>query len=152
MLGSGFLFTAQYWLQAALSLQQFYAADQIPIKMSTAVSLTRSGLPRIIPPFHRKMIRRKDERADKLVKLYLSLLSVHKVIPFAPKVSVKTFESITTPLTLRKELFTYVDDFVANVPKLLSSIGMSLRFGLFPLNRGLDSYRLGSQSQMTLCS
>lgn len=28
------------------------------------VSLTRSGLPRIIPPFHRRRILRKDDRAE----------------------------------------------------------------------------------------
>ena len=43
-------------------------------ELSVPISLTRTGLPRIIPPFHRKVIRRRDDRADIVVKLYLSLL------------------------------------------------------------------------------
>jgi hypothetical protein len=34
------------------------------------VSLTRSGYPRIIPSHHRRMILKKDEKADMLVKFY----------------------------------------------------------------------------------
>lgn len=44
------------------------------------ISLTRCGLPRNIPAFHRKMIRRRDNKADQFVKLYLSLYSISKCI------------------------------------------------------------------------
>ena len=44
------------------------------------VSLTRSGLPRCIPAFHRKMISRRDEKADRLVKFFLSKLSLSRFI------------------------------------------------------------------------
>lgn len=63
------------------------------------VSLTRSGLPRIIPPHHRAMIRRRDEKSDLLVKLYLSIFSLSKVITLAKKVDKSTFASIVTPVT-----------------------------------------------------
>jgi hypothetical protein len=49
------------------------------------IFLTRSGYPRAIPAFHRRMIHRKDEKADKLVKFYLSLFSVTGIIPLAKK-------------------------------------------------------------------
>lgn len=63
------------------------------------VSLTRSGLPRIIPPHHRAMIRRRDEKSDLLVKWYLSIFSLSKVITLAKKVDKSTFASIVTPVT-----------------------------------------------------
>jgi hypothetical protein len=48
--------------------------------MSPYVSLTRSGLPRIIPSFHRRLI--KDgvrPRSDNLVKMYLSWFTVARL-------------------------------------------------------------------------
>ena len=61
------------------------------------VSLTRSGYPRIIPSFHRHMIRRKDEKADRLVKLYLSIFSLSRIITLAKPVGKHTFSSIVSP-------------------------------------------------------
>nr|CAD1835941.1 unnamed protein product [Ananas comosus var. bracteatus] len=40
------------------------------------VSLTRRGFPRIIPRFHRRMIYRRDDKADMLVQIYFSFLKV----------------------------------------------------------------------------
>lgn len=62
------------------------------------VSLTRSGIPRIIPAYHRHVIRRRDDRADKLVQLYLSWFGLSRLIKLAKPVSKVTFESIVTPL------------------------------------------------------
>ncbi|KAI5638706.1 hypothetical protein M9H77_00437 [Catharanthus roseus] len=50
--------------------------------MSTPVSLTRGGIPRIIPSFHRRRIRQGD---DTVVKIYLSFFSCSKLIELAAK-------------------------------------------------------------------
>lgn len=62
---------------------------------SVPVSLTRSGYPRIIPYFHRKMILRKDDRADVLVRLYCSFFSLAVLVKRADK---KLFEPIISPV------------------------------------------------------
>ena len=59
--------------------------------------LLRGGIPRIIPSFHRVQIIKGGERGDRIVQLYLSLFSVSRLIALAPKVTQKTFSSITTP-------------------------------------------------------
>ena len=66
---------------------------------SLPLSLTRTGIPLIIPPNHRAMIRRRDSKADRLVKWYLSLFSFSKVITLATKVKKSTFQSIITPVS-----------------------------------------------------
>lgn len=94
---SGWLFVALYLKQASTCLMQYYAVDSpsSPSELSVPISLTRSGLPRIIPPYHRKMIRLRNERSDMLVRCSLSALSLAKVIRLAKKVSKTTFSSIT---------------------------------------------------------
>ncbi|KAF5194794.1 RNA-dependent RNA polymerase [Thalictrum thalictroides] len=61
------------------------------------VSLTRSGYPTIIPSFPRKMIRRKDEKADQLVKIYQSYFSVCRSIRLAKRLDRSILESIVSP-------------------------------------------------------
>jgi hypothetical protein len=74
--GSGLLFTALYLKLCASSLQIAYGGIRTPPGLlPTPVSLTRSGFPRIIPKHHRQQMRRRDERADLLVKVYLSFFS-----------------------------------------------------------------------------
>ena len=69
---SGLLFTALYLKQCSVSLQRFYAGSfQKTDSLSVSVSLTRSGLQRIIPSVIRRAIRKKDSLADRLVRLYL---------------------------------------------------------------------------------
>lgn len=74
---SGPLFTALYLKQCAVCLQQAYGGDPWqPTLLPFPVALAGSGYPKIIPSFHRKMIRRKDDKADLLVKLFLSSVFV----------------------------------------------------------------------------
>lgn len=79
------------------------------------ISLTRSGCPRIIPSFHRRMIYKRDDKADLLVKLYLSFFTLSKLIKLCPKISKKTEKSITQPdqvllvLLRRKYLISSTD-------------------------------------------
>lgn len=74
---AGFVFTEEVWpaslylKQAAVCLQKAYAGVPQPkSQLPVPVSLTGSGLPRIIPSYHRKLILKKDERADTFVKIY----------------------------------------------------------------------------------
>jgi len=99
---SGLLFTALYLKQCAASLQVAYAGVKRPHELlPIPVSLTRSGYPRIIPAFHRKMIYAKDDRADLLVKVYLSFFSLNRIIRLAKAVSFNgTFKSIVEPTDL----------------------------------------------------
>lgn len=77
---AGWLATALY-LTASVCLMRYYASsfdrhEPLPYP----IPLTRSGLPRCIPAFHRRLIMARDERADKLVKGYLSFFTLSKLI------------------------------------------------------------------------
>ena len=63
----------------------------MPGLLPVPVSLTRSGYPTFIPAYHRLMIYKKDEKADLLVRLYLSFLTLAYVIELSKKVSKSTF-------------------------------------------------------------
>lgn len=70
---SGPLFTALYLKQCSVALQRYYAGNRVDKEMLPIyVSLTRSGIPRIILVRHRHCISVGDDRADYLVRLYLS--------------------------------------------------------------------------------
>lgn len=84
--GSGLLFTALYLKQAASSLQVAYGGIKRPHDLlPVPVSLTRSGYPTIIPAFHRKMMRKHDDKADMLVRLYLSFFTINRILKLAKK-------------------------------------------------------------------
>jgi len=56
-LKSGWLYVALYLKQCTTSLLRYYAL--------VSISLTRSGIPRIIPPYHRKLImKRYDSKME----------------------------------------------------------------------------------------
>jgi hypothetical protein len=93
--GSGPLFTALYLKQCAVSLQRHYAGHKECASNPVSISLTRSGIPRIIPSAMRKHIRARSERGHLYVKLSLSVFSLAKVIKCAPPIGVKTFSGIT---------------------------------------------------------
>lgn len=104
------------------------------------VSLTRSGIPRIIPAYHRHVIRRRDDRADKLVQLYFSGLS--RLIKLAKPVSKVTFESIVTPLK----------DVDREVLSLIKEKFRDLGFPKFPLRKGYVGNLLGKALQWMVVS
>lgn len=56
--------------------QAYAGVSQSHSLLPVPVSLTRSGYPKIIPSFHRKMIMKKDQKADLWVHIYLSLVFV----------------------------------------------------------------------------
>lgn len=95
------LFTALYLKQAAVCLKQAYAGVPGPKgKLPVPVSLSGSGYPRIIPSFHRTQMLKKDDKADVLVKLYLSYFSLCRLIRLAKKVEKSILKSIASPLLL----------------------------------------------------
>lgn len=97
---SGWLFVALYLKQCAVHLQRYHSvldkSTLINSSASVSVSLTRCGLPRVIPKVHRHQISIRDDRSRYLVKLYLSLFSVCRIIKLAKKIDKSTFSSITS--------------------------------------------------------
>lgn len=72
---SGLFFVALYLKQASTTcLMQYYSTTgkYKPYSLSVSISLTRSGLSRIISPYHRNMISKRDDRADVLVRLFVT--------------------------------------------------------------------------------
>lgn len=96
--GSGLLFTALYLKQCSVALQRYYATSTpkklISDSSPVSVSLTRSGLPRIIPKHHRHVISTRNDRADFLVRIYLSWFGISKLIKLAKPITRSTFSSI----------------------------------------------------------
>lgn len=129
---SGWLFAALYLKQARVALQRYVAQDSIP-ELSVYVSLTKSGIPRIIPSFHRARLRRGDLR---IIKLYMSLFSLSKFIALAAKVTPDTFSSIITPSNLTDisqvagEMRPYLKDLLVRYIPRISSLPLyqGLRF------------------------
>lgn len=65
----------------------YYGSDQVVTPPNyLPISLSRSGIPRIIPSHHRRMICVRDQKADMLVKWYLSIFSFSKIITLAKRV------------------------------------------------------------------
>nr|WJJ80270.1 RNA-dependent RNA polymerase [Cannabis sativa mitovirus 1] len=93
---SGLLFTALYLKQCSVSLQRYYSqCEELEgDSMSVYVSLSRSGIPRIIPKHHRNQIRLRNARSDYLVRVYLSWFSVAKIVKLAKPVKASLFQSI----------------------------------------------------------
>jgi len=92
----GLLFVALYLKQYSVCLQRYYAGSYSRgDSISVPVSLTRCGIPQIIPAALRKCIRARNDRGDTIVKIYLSWFSLAKLVELAPKVSKGTFQSIT---------------------------------------------------------
>lgn len=94
--GSGLLFVALYFKQCGVALQRYYGGHPIQRGESfpVSISLTRAGLPTRIPSVHRKVIRLGGERADRMVKLYLSWFSVCRILQLAKPISKATLKSI----------------------------------------------------------
>lgn len=94
---SGILFTALFLKQCAVSLQRYYGMELPLPKECTKpmVSLSRDGLPRIIPSFHRRVIKMKDDQSDRLVKMYLSWFSLGRCVTVMKRVTSDTFTPIT---------------------------------------------------------
>ncbi|XLR34038.1 hypothetical protein HN51_043317 [Arachis hypogaea] len=129
---SGWLFLALYLRQSRVCLQRFVARDSIPSDLSPAVSLTRSGLPRIIPSFHRRKIR---EGNHLVIQLYMSFFTVSRLIPLAKKIDKSLFDSIITPGPL-ESVKDVIYEMKSSFPGLLERYIPDLKS--IPLNQGLE--------------
>lgn len=114
------------WLHVSLTLKHcntalmtYYGGETSYIS-PYPISLSRSGIPRMIPSFDRIIIRRRNEDSDKLVKWYLSFFSVCGMIPLAVKVTKSTFQTITEPLSVDVEqsLSEFEKKFSEDLPRL----------------------------------
>ena len=95
----GWLGVSLYLKASAVCLQRCYGGTFDPhAPLPFPISLTRTGIPRCIPSFHRKEILRRDETADGLVRFYLSLFSVSKFIMKVKKTHFE-YSSIVSPPT-----------------------------------------------------
>lgn len=94
---SGLLFTALYLKQCSAYLCRFYGKDTNITISGPKVKLNRKGLPVIIPFHHRHIIMSRNERADYLVKLYLSWFSINRLVKLSKPVNSKTLQSIMDP-------------------------------------------------------
>lgn len=91
---SGLLFTALYLKQCSAYLCRFYGMDSNITISGPKVKLNRKGLPVIIPFHHRHIIMSRNERADYLVKLYLSWFSINRLVKLSKPINSKTLKSI----------------------------------------------------------
>ncbi|KMZ61076.1 hypothetical protein ZOSMA_54G00050 [Zostera marina] len=121
----GMLTTAVYLKHCRVALQMSYGAD-IFTPLPFPISLTRTGYPRIIPSFHRHLIRRRDSRSDVLVRLYMSVFSIGRIVKLAKVVSKSTYQSIVTPPDdmdrIRKTISSIKDKFKEIFPRYLPNI------------------------------
>ncbi|KAJ4941333.1 hypothetical protein NE237_014286 [Protea cynaroides] len=77
----GWLNTALYLNTCGHALIYNYGGTfEKETRVFVSISLSRDGIPRCIPEFHRRMIRMRDCKADRLVQLDLSFFSISKLI------------------------------------------------------------------------
>lgn len=130
------IFVALYLKQCSSSLMIAYGGDHRPHGLLPhPVSLTRRGMPRIIPAFHRHMIRAHDSKADLLVKWYLSLFSLYRIILLATRVRKSTFSSLVTPVDNISRTVGLVGSMKDHVPMLFARYVPRLRS--IPLHQGM---------------
>nr|CAH2951233.1 RNA-dependent RNA polymerase [Chinese swamp cypress mitovirus]CAI5383941.1 RNA-dependent RNA polymerase [Chinese swamp cypress mitovirus] len=98
---SGALFLGLYLKTCHTILVRFAAREQFVLQ-PVFVSCNKSGIPRIIPSFHRIDLIRRDTKSDNLIRFYLSLFSIYKIIVILNrKVSMKNIMS--APVTSQKD-------------------------------------------------
>lgn len=101
-----------------------------------SVSLTRSGLPRIIPSFHLWIIASDDPRAASVIQLYMSLFSVSKLIALAPRVRKKLFELVITPPSDIYSIKEVASEMREHLPRLIMRYVPAIR--RYPLDQGMS--------------
>lgn len=67
------LFLKLYLKQCKIVLQKVFGCDSRE-SLSVFVALTRSGYARIIPALNRQIMRRRDDRADRVVCVLLVII------------------------------------------------------------------------------
>jgi hypothetical protein len=115
----GYKGAAKYFKAATLLLMKYCGNDNLlaTIKAGHCVKITRRGLPKIIPVQHR---RRIDQGHGIVVRFWLSLFSIYRVLTFKGTVSIST---ITTPgKVLTSTFLSDWDMFLEHFWKLIDEI------------------------------
>lgn len=128
---------ALYLKQCASALQKAYAGDPATRRLPFPGSLTRSGYTTMIPSFHRRMILYKDEKADMLVKLDLSVFSLFRAIKLAKRIEKSLVSSIAQPSESMLPLLQICDLVARSTETLLRRYCPSLGVGSIPLVQGI---------------
>lgn len=103
--------------------------------LSVPVSLTRGGYPRILPRFHRLLIYKRDDRANRLVKMYFTFFSFYSIIEIGKKLSKSTFKSIKSPVEDIDLVLQWLGKAKSSFPLLLKRYVP--RIHLIPLHQGM---------------
>lgn len=100
----GLKYVCIYLKACSVLLQQAVGGQRIPSTrpLNAAVSRTKSGLPRVIPALMRARIMNREAR---VIRLWLSLFNLYRIVEFPGKLKLQT---ITDPSTARQDV---VDDF-----------------------------------------
>lgn len=134
----GWLSLALYLKASAVCLQRYYADsfdkhEALPFP----VSLTRTGLPRSIPSFHRKCISMKGDRGDRIVKFYLSIFSLSKLILVGKKMNYQYKSIVSPPTSLPADLIVDIREkaveFAERYIPFCFQIPMNLGFKWLPM-------------------
>lgn len=109
----GALSTSLYLKQCGVSLMRYYAgsAGGVHVMAGASVSLSRAGIPTIIPVHHRQLIAARGDRGDQLVRISLSWFTICRIIKLAKPVSAATFRSMVDPvpdMDMVKEVMTEI--------------------------------------------
>lgn len=132
---SGFLFTALYLKQCSTTLMVWRGGKgPVPRDLSVPVSLTRSGLPRIIPRFHRREILSRSDKGDQLIKLYLSWFSLSRIL--AKPVTKKTFSTMVEPPKDMESIQAFISDLKGSLVSIVRRY--CPRINELPLYQGLE--------------
>ena len=92
------------------------------------ISRTNSGIPRIIPPYHRELIR---QGRPEIIRLYLTLFALYRIILIPAKVKLG---SITDPFKGTNE--TIVDHWIPNFDRVFVQPHFN-RFSIYEKNEKL---------------
>jgi hypothetical protein len=120
----GFKFLVIYLKACYVLLQQSVGGQRLGDSgpLGARVSRTRSGgLPRVIPVLHRKRIR---EGETAIIKLWLSLFSVYRVLDIKGKVKTASItEPFTGRLGLIDELYEFIGTFIDGLKEVAGGRG-----------------------------
>lgn len=132
----GWLYCALYLKQCMASLKVAYGGEfDKTLPISTRISLTRKGYPRLIPPHARRVIYRRDERADKCVQMYLTFFSFYTIIIIGKKIKTSLYSSIRSPVEDIDSVLMWLSLLKEKLPILIDRYVPGI--SSIPLNQGM---------------
>ena len=137
-----------YLKASSVCLQQSVSGHRLPDSMplGVRVSRTRSGIPRIIPAQHRIFMVNRGFGYTVLIRYYLTLFSLYRVLPLAgvPKLNTITDSGVYFDLN---RFTTRIDRFLKlfvkdETRRLIPRFYLSKYFKTFPIYKASPSTRL----------